>query len=126
MPRYVAFSTEQNQRDNNPLQAYALSGSDLLPMYFGAINSVNILLGENNSGKSRFMREVMRSVDVKTIIDNGNIVNISDVARLITKKVDNIKKDLDVVVKTKNTTRSSSFENSFGKILANFIVSKRQ
>ncbi|MGI4735874.1 MAG: ATP-dependent nuclease [Janthinobacterium lividum] len=67
MLRYLTFSEEQQKRSPNPLEDYELAEVELLPIYFGSIATVNIFLGENNSGKSRFMREIMRSEKLKTI-----------------------------------------------------------
>jgi hypothetical protein len=37
-----------------------LGDTELMPRHFGDVAPVNIFLGENNSGKSRFMREIMK------------------------------------------------------------------
>lgn len=60
MQRFLTFPDIQRDRSPNPLTDYLLSGGQLLPDHFGPVAPVNIFLGENNSGKSRFMREIMR------------------------------------------------------------------
>jgi len=124
MPRYLAFSPDQNQRQPNPLDSYSLGSTELLPICFGDINCINIFLGENNSGKSRFMRELMRSEKIKIIIDNGNIDNIIFDTQNLSKSVAELKSVFNIVIKTKNTTRGSNFENSFEKILANNLSNR--
>jgi hypothetical protein len=64
MVRYLTFQIPQPEIKESLFAGYTLSNASLLPSHFGSINPVNILLGENNSGKSRFMREIMKT-DVK-------------------------------------------------------------
>ena len=67
MLRYLIFPEEQQNRSPNPLEDYTLAGTTLLPANFGSIAPVNIFLGENNSGKSRFMREIMRDGALRVV-----------------------------------------------------------
>lgn len=67
MLRYIIFPEKQLQRSPNPLEDFFLAGTSILPMNFGGIAAFNIFLGENNSGKSRFMRDIMRDSDLQTI-----------------------------------------------------------
>ena len=47
--------------------------SNNLPLtYMHNLNKINIFIGENNSGKSRLMREIIKS-DLPKILSNGNI-----------------------------------------------------
>ncbi|MBD2716727.1 AAA family ATPase [Microvirga sp. STR05] len=123
MPRYLAFSDAQNQRKSNPLESYIISGAELLPRYFGIINSVNIFLGENNSGKSRFMREVMRSAEIKTIKDEGNQKDIINIVNSLHDINIELNYALGSSISTRNSARQSNFENSFGKLFSNDLSS---
>jgi hypothetical protein len=67
LDRYLTFSASDDQLQTDSLAAYSLTGAELLPTNFGPIGSINIFLGENNSGKSRFMREIMRDSGLTTM-----------------------------------------------------------
>jgi hypothetical protein len=60
MERYLVFELSEDDARRSDFADYTLGNTSLLPRYFGEIAPVNIFLGENNSGKSRFMREIMR------------------------------------------------------------------
>jgi predicted ATPase len=60
MARYLSFELSPDDARKSDFPAYTLGTSSLLPHYFGDVAPVNIFLGENNSGKSRFMRSIMR------------------------------------------------------------------
>lgn len=66
MPRYLKFEPK-SEGVKNELQDYTLDNNSLLPSYFGNLAPINIFLGENNSGKSRFMREIMRQEIIRTV-----------------------------------------------------------
>lgn len=76
MSRYLAFSENQQKRSPNPLEDFSLTTAELLPEYFGIVANINIFLGENNSGKSRFMREVMRSGEMRAVTVNNEFFTI--------------------------------------------------
>jgi hypothetical protein len=60
MAHYLSFELTEDAAKQSDFADYALGTSNLLPRYFGELAPVNIFLGENNSGKSRFMREIMK------------------------------------------------------------------
>ncbi|NML65911.1 AAA family ATPase [Hymenobacter sp. RP-2-7] len=74
MPRYINFS--EGQQKLGLVEDYKLSGAKLLPECFGAIANINIFLGENNSGKSRFMRYIMRDSKLQTIEFSGFVESV--------------------------------------------------
>jgi hypothetical protein len=67
LDRYLTFSTSDDQTQIDSLSVYSLAETGLLPANFGPIGGISIFLGENNSGKSRFMREIMRDSGLTTI-----------------------------------------------------------
>jgi len=60
MERYLSFELSDDDAQKSDFAAYTLGDSNLLPHYFGDVAPINIFLGENNSGKSRFMRSIMK------------------------------------------------------------------
>lgn len=60
MERYLSFELSRSDAEQSDFALYTLGNTSLLPHYFGDIAPVNVFLGENNSGKSRFMRAIMK------------------------------------------------------------------
>jgi predicted ATP-dependent endonuclease of OLD family len=60
MERYLSFELSADDAKQSDFIDYTLGTDLLLPHYFGNIAPINIFLGENNSGKSRFMRAIMK------------------------------------------------------------------
>jgi hypothetical protein len=60
MARYISFELSQDDAQRSDFAHYSLGAVNLSPNYFGDLASTNIFLGENNSGKSRYMRAIMR------------------------------------------------------------------
>jgi AAA15 family ATPase/GTPase len=58
--QYNGFNQEYHTHKDVYFNNYTLGATSLLPKYFGSIAPINIFLGENNSGKSRFMRDIMK------------------------------------------------------------------
>lgn len=94
MLRYLLFPEEQQNRSPNPLDDYSLANTKLLPANFGSIAQVNIFLGENNSGKSRFMREIMRSKDLRTIDSKELHSKIIKRLNFLENDLTNVNKDI--------------------------------
>jgi predicted ATPase len=87
MSRYLAFSEAQQKRSPNPLDDFSLTSAKLLPNHFGAIAPINIFLGENNSGKSRFMRELMRSAELKVVNIEKDFASIEEKLNLLEQTI---------------------------------------
>ncbi|RZK44347.1 MAG: hypothetical protein EOO61_04125 [Hymenobacter sp.] len=60
MTRFLSLELSPDDAKKSDFPAYKLGKTALLPHYFGDVAPVNIFLGENNSGKSRFMRSIMK------------------------------------------------------------------
>jgi hypothetical protein len=86
MARYLSFELPQEEVYSSPFTDYTLGDSELLPHYFGNMAHVNIFLGENNSGKSRFMREIMKR-DPARVFDDSCVEELN---RCITDTLENI------------------------------------
>jgi hypothetical protein len=67
MPSYLTFESK-SEGIANPFNDYTLDEPSILPNHFGTIAPVNIFLGENNSGKSRFMRQIMKNNLLKNVV----------------------------------------------------------
>lgn len=70
------------------------------------------------------MREIMRSAEVKTLIDDENRKAIISTVNSLHSCNMKLKPVLDVLIKTTNSTRQSNFENSFGKLFAKDLSSR--
>lgn len=63
----MSFELSADDAQKSAFAAYTLGNTNLLPSFFGDVAPINIFIGENNSGKSRFMREIMKSSPVRMI-----------------------------------------------------------
>ena len=122
MSRYLAFSQSQNEQSPNPLIDYKLATTELLPLYFGDINSVNIFLGENNSGKSRFMREIMRSSEIRTIALGNTRSSIVELIGELNKNIYDLDKELNTVI----DIAFHKYEESIVEIFSPLIENKNR
>lgn len=111
MLRYLAFPEEQKEQNNGGLKDYNLVDSKLLPNNFGNIAAVNIFLGENNSGKSRFMREIMRNSQTFTISIWDDIYFIKSKISNCTNAYNLAKKSVDFEADIKVTGTSINVSN---------------
>ncbi|MCB2411113.1 ATP-dependent nuclease [Hymenobacter lucidus] len=66
MAYYLSFELSDDDANRSDFADYTLGTSELLPNHFGELAPINIFLGENNSGKSRFMREIMKCNPTRT------------------------------------------------------------
>lgn len=78
MSGYLSFEIPKEEIYSSVFNDYTLGEASLLPNYFGELAPVNVFLGENNSGKSRFMREIMKR-------DSTRVFNITFDGLLIKK-----------------------------------------
>lgn len=88
MERYLSFELSADDASQSDFAAYSLGSNDILPHYFGGIAPINIFLGENNSGKSRFMRAIMKCNPTKVFAGH----EIDGLLRLIDSAQEAIKK----------------------------------
>lgn len=87
--RYLTFVADKDDAHSQALDSYKILGSDILPFNFGPIAQVNVLLGENNSGKSRFMRAVMRDNQMHSIQLWSNYQDFNQILKTIKLALDN-------------------------------------
>lgn len=82
MERYLSFELSADDASRSDFAAYTLGNNGLLPNYFGSIAPINIFLGENNSGKSRFMRAIMKCDPTNLLdwFDDSKLVELVDKA----------------------------------------------
>lgn len=71
----ILLNNDNRAEINNIIGAYFLEGEDLPLSYIPNTNIINIIIGSNNSGKSRFMRYLMQCknlVGVKSLKRSAN------------------------------------------------------
>jgi AAA15 family ATPase/GTPase len=71
MEHYLSFELSADDANKADFSLYTLGKTKLLPDFFGDIAPINIFLGENNSGKSRFMRTIMKCNPTRIIKINS-------------------------------------------------------
>jgi predicted ATP-dependent endonuclease of OLD family len=74
MERYLSFELSSDDAQQSDFAAYTLGTTKLLPSFFGDVAPINVFLGENNSGKSRFMRAIMKCNPTRIIEINPESV----------------------------------------------------
>ena len=55
----IIFNSDNDEKTNSVIKSYYVEGEDLPISYLPNSNVINIIVGSNNSGKSRFMRYLM-------------------------------------------------------------------
>lgn len=75
----IIFNKDSNERINNVIKSYFLDGEEKSMTSIPNTNSINIIIGSNNSGKSRFMRYLMKCknlIAVKNLKELNKSVNV--------------------------------------------------
>lgn len=69
----ILFNNDNSFELNNIIKDYFLEGEDAFLTFLPKVNDINIIIGSNNSGKSRFMRYLMRC---KNLIGINNLKGV--------------------------------------------------
>ncbi|MDO7877834.1 AAA family ATPase [Hymenobacter sp. ASUV-10] len=93
MARYLVLELSEDEALQNDLRHYTLGSTELLPRYFGDLAPVNILLGENNSGKSRLMRELMRRNPTRIFAIDSTVEMLVDATNAVIRTIDHATMD---------------------------------
>jgi predicted ATP-dependent endonuclease of OLD family len=71
------------------IESYYLENEDNQMYYLPNINEINIIIGSNNSGKSRFMRYLMKSENLKGVVNLIEVNNKIDAYNSLVERFNN-------------------------------------
>jgi len=69
----IIFNNDSRDKVNNIIKSYFIDGEDEPIKYLPMSNEINIIVGSNNSGKSRFMRYLMSCKNLIGVQDSEDI-----------------------------------------------------
>ncbi len=69
----IIFNNDSSDKVNNIIKSYFIDGEDDPIKYLPMSNEINIIVGSNNSGKSRFMRYLMSCKNLIGVQDSEGI-----------------------------------------------------
>ncbi|MGC4041781.1 MAG: AAA family ATPase [Flavobacterium sp.] len=95
----LLFSNDNKPEINNVIKDYFLAEDDEPIKYFPNFSTINIIVGANNSGKSRFMRYLMA---YKSFVGINSFENTTQSFAMYNSKVDEIGERITQNVRTYN------------------------
>jgi predicted ATPase len=117
MDKFISFEFSQSEAARSEFAHYHLGTTGLLPYYFGSIAPVNIFLGENNSGKSRFMREIIKIQPIKVFSANLQFNDILPLIKKVSNSINNPQLSMfyDIEISINNVgTANENFTKAIG------------